>query len=387
MIKFYRGVKAKYLESPSDFIDSLYFTTDTNEILINEEVYGKNADSSVTSEDVVVAGGPLADAITNWPEDASWNSNGNKIIPKGTSMQTLTEKLFLQATPGTVVWSVAWDPTLKNPTITLQKTDKSDAGTSIEVGTSLIANVSTNSGINNNTRVATCAASEGYFNDVNGTWNEGDKTVSATGGSTGTLAVTYTWNDVAVTDFESQVTTVKVKKDTNTFKVSQNGITATSSAFGEQTVYASDNTKKVVSSVSATLKDTHKTSKDLSSSATDTITGYYRYFIGECNAIAADESNLTSDLVRSLINKKSGAMTTSQIGYTVDHNSTKGFIVACPATNSLDYIKDDASVYEGGFTKKTMDVKDAGGANVSYNVYYCNNTGANKATYKFFKFK
>ena len=387
MIKFYRGTKAKYQESPSTYTDGIYFTTDTSEIFINERVYGKNADASVTTEDVVVAGGPLAEAIKNWPTDAAWNSEGNKIIPKGTSMQTLTEKLFLQATPGTVVWSVSWDPTLKEPTVALQNADKSDAGTNAEVGTSLIVKTTTNSGINNNTRVATCTASEGYFDTTDGSWNSGNKVVSAAGSSTGTLAVEYSWNNSVISDFASQSTIVKVAKDTNTFKVSQSGITATSSAFAEQTVYASDNTKKVVSSVSATLKDSHKTSKVLSSSKTDTITGYYRYFIGECDAIAADESNLTSDLVRGLIAKKSGSMTTSQISYTVDHNSQKGFVVACPATNSLDYIKDDASVFEGGFTKKTMNVKDAGGADVSYNVYYCNNTGANKATYKFFKFK
>ena len=387
MIKFYRGTRAKYQESPSTYTDGIYFTTDTAEIFINEQVYGKNADASVTTEDVVVAGGPLAEAIKNWPTDEAWNSEGNRIIPAGTSMQTLTEKLFLQATPGTVVWSVAWDPTLQEPTVALQKSDKTDAGTEIEVGTSLIVNTTTNSGIKDNTRVATCTASEGYFETTDGTWNEGNKVVSAAGSSEGTLAVAYSWNNETISDFKSQSTTVKVVKDTNTFKVSQSGITATSDAFASQTVYASDNTKKVVSSVSATLNDTHKTSKDLTSSKTDTITGYYRYFIGECDAIAEDASNLTSDLVRGLISKKSGKMSTSQISYTADHNPGKGFVVACPATNSIDYIKDDAAVFEGGFTKKTMNIKDAGGSDVSYNVYYCNNTGGSKATYKFFKFK
>jgi hypothetical protein len=108
-------------------------------------------------------------------------------------------------------------------------------------------------------------------------------------------------------------------------------------------VYASDNTKKVVSSVSATLSDTHKTSKTLSSSKTDTITGYYKYFIGQCDALAADGSDITSDMVRGLA--KSGKMGTSQISYTATHSSGKGFIVACPATNSIDYIKDDAAVF------------------------------------------
>jgi hypothetical protein len=47
--------------------------------------YGKNADASTTTADIVVAGGPLADDITtNWPE--SWVKDGNKVIPSGTSI-------------------------------------------------------------------------------------------------------------------------------------------------------------------------------------------------------------------------------------------------------------------------------------------------------------
>lgn len=390
MIQFYRGTKAKYLESPSTYNDGIYFTTDTNEILVNEEVYGKNADASVTTSDVVVAGGPLADAIKNWPEDANWNVDGNRVIPAGTSMQSLTEKLFLQPEDGNVSWgTVSWDPTLSAPSVTLQKSDKSDAGSSAEVGTSLIVKTSLNSTVNGNTRTVTCTTDYGYFDSLTGSYNSGNKTLSQAGNDpTGTLAATYKWNNVAISGFTSQSTTVTVVNGTNTFKVDQSGLNVTSGAFPTTTVYGSTNTKQIASSKTAVLNDTHKTSKDLSSSGQDTITGYFRYFIGECDAIASDASNLTSNLVRSLINTgKSGSMSTSQISYTVDHNPGKGFVVACPATNSIDYIKDDAAVFEGGFTKKTMNVKDAGGADVSYNVYYCNNTGGSKATYKFFKFK
>lgn len=390
MIQFYRGTKAKYLESPSTYNDGIYFTTDTNEILVNEEVYGKNADASVTTSDVVVAGGPLADAIKNWPEDANWNVDGNKVIPAGTSMQSLTEKLFLQPEDGDVAWgSVSWNPTLGNPSVTLQKSDKTDAGSSAEVGTSLIVKTSLNSTVNGNTRTVTCTTDYGYFDSLTGSHNSGNKTLSQAGNDpTGTLAATYKWNNTAITGFTSQSTTVAVVDGTNTFKVEQSGLNVTSGAFPTTTVYGSTNTKKIASSKTAVLNDTHKTSKDLTSSGQDTITGYYRYFIGECDAIASDTSNLTSSLVRSLISTgKSSSMTTSQISYTVDHNPGKGFIVACPASKSIEYIKDDAAVFEGGFTKKTMNVKDAGGADVSYNVYYCNNTGGSKATYKFFKFQ
>jgi len=116
MIEFYRGTKAKYQESPSTYTDGLYFTTDTNEIIINEKVYGKNADASTTSEEIVVAGGPLSEAVAYWPEE--WVSGGNRVIPSGTSMQTLTEKLFLKEEEGTATWgSISWNPTLANPTV------------------------------------------------------------------------------------------------------------------------------------------------------------------------------------------------------------------------------------------------------------------------------
>lgn len=369
MIKFYRGTKAKYQENPSNYTDGIYFTTDSNEILINGGVYGKNADASVTTEDVVVAGGPLADAIKNWPTDAAWNSDGNKIIPAGTSMQTLTEKLFLQATPGSVSWSVAWDPTLKEPTVQLMKSDKSDAGSEAEVGTSLIVKTTTNSGINNNTRVATCTASEGYFDTTDGVWNEGNKKVTATGSSTGTLAVEYSWNNTVLAGFESQSTVVKVAKDTNTFKVSQSGVTATSSAFASQTVYASDNTKKVVPSVSATLNDTHKTSKTLSSSKTDTITGYYRW-----SAFATDSIDITKT-------ESSWQFTKSKTVSSVTASDQKYIVVLVPSGFTLTKAQQMNLDFIGSFSTKDVNLTIGGGSDThAYKMYYWQNTTGSDAS-------
>lgn len=398
MIKFYRGTKAKYQESPSTYTDGLYFTTDTNEILVNQETYGKNADASVTAEAIVVAGGPLSDAIAYWPEDADWNSGGNRVIPKGTSMQTLTEKLFLKEENGSAAWGdVSWDPILANPSATLKKNDanKTDAGSEAEVGTSLVVKTSTSSVVNGNTRSVTCTANPGYFelgsDGKTYVYNAGNKVHECEGNTPDVsgFTVAYTWNGNAISNFVSESTTVKVASGTNTFKVSQSGVNVTTDALSDATVYPSTNTKKMIANSPKEFTDnasaTDRTKSNLKSSAQDTITGYYKYFIGQCDALAADGSDITSDMVRDL--SKSGKMSTSQISYTATHGSGKGFIVACPATNSIDYIKDDAAVFEGGFSVKTMDVKDAGGDNVSYKVYYCNNTGANAAVYKFFKFK
>lgn len=324
-----------------------------------------------TTEDVIVAGGPLADDITdNWPD--SWKQGDNKVIPAGTSLQDIISGLFLKTINGTVSWgSKTWNPTLGKPSVSLSKT-----GT-VEVGTSVSATVATNSTVSNNVRSCTCTASQGHFTSLDGTYISGNKTVSATGTSSGTPSVVNKWNNTTV----SSTSALKVVKGTNTFSTTQSGIKAAVKALPTTTVYASTNTKKILPNVSATLTDTKPTDKDLTSSNSATVTGAYYYFIGECNAI----TDITSDLVRSL--SKKAAMTTSQISYTVAHNPGKGFIVACPATNKIDYIKDDAAVFEGGFSLKTMNVQDAGGTNVSYNVYYCNNSGSNKATYKFFKFK
>jgi hypothetical protein len=322
MIKFYRGTKAKYQAAPSNFTDGLYFTTDTNEILINEAVYGKNADASVTAEEIVVAGGPLSDAISYWPEDEDWNSGGNRVIPAGTSMQTLTEKLFLKEEDGSASWgSVSWSPSLASPSATLKKNDanKSDAGSKVEVGTSLIVKTTTSKTVNGNTRSVTCTASPGYFelgsDGKTYVYTPGNKVHSREGNAADVsgFTVVYTWNGNTVSDFTSESTTVKVISGTNTFKVAQSGVKVTTDALPSVTVYPSTNTKKMIATSPAAFADnasaTDRTKTNLQSEASDTITGYYKYFIGQCDALAADGSDITSDLVRGLA--KSGEMTTS----------------------------------------------------------------------------
>jgi hypothetical protein len=58
MIKFYRGESEKYNSETHN--DGIFFTTDTDEILVNSDSYGKNADKALTTEAITIEGGPLA---------------------------------------------------------------------------------------------------------------------------------------------------------------------------------------------------------------------------------------------------------------------------------------------------------------------------------------
>jgi hypothetical protein len=70
----------------------------------------------------------------------------------------------------------------------------------------------------------------------------------------------------------------------------------------ETTVYASTNTKQVLSDVSAKLTDTKPATKNLSSDKSDTVTGSYKYYIGEVEGTGME---FTSDLIKGL-NTKTG---------------------------------------------------------------------------------
>lgn len=361
MIKFYKGAREKFdVEAHSE---GIYFSDDTKEILTGEEAsYGKNADASVTTEDIIVAGGPLADEITdNWPEE--WNQGGNKVIPSGTSIQSILSGLFLKPQDGTVSWgNVTWSPSLGAPTVTLSSNGP------VEVGSTVTCTVTSNSNITGNTRSAVCTTSQGYFDSVEGSHNSGNKTVSKTGNSTGVLALTYKWNDAAVSDFTSGTTTLKIKSGTNTFVASQSGLTAYVDALPETTVYASTNTKKVLSNVSVTLTDTKPNDIPLSSNNNDTITGYYRW-----NAFVADSIDITATASSwKFVNSKSVSSVTAA--------DQKYIIVMVPSGYSLTGAKQMGLDFTGSFATKDVTLTIGGGSDTyAYKMYYWQNTSGSDA--------
>lgn len=364
MIKFYKGAREKFdVEAHSE---GIYFSDDTKEILTGEEAsYGKNADASVTTEDIIVAGGPLANEITdNWPEE--WNQGGNKVIPSGTSIQSILSGLFLKPQNGTVSWgNITWSPSLGAPTVTLSSNGP------VEVGSTVTCTVTSNSNITGNTRSAVCTTSQGYFDSIEGSHNSGNKTVSKTGSSSGSVALTYKWNDAAVSSFTSGTTALKIKSGENKFVASQSGITVSVDALPETTVYASTNTKKVLSNVSAKLTDSASAearSKSLTSSNNDTITGYYRW-----NAFVADSTDITATASSwKFVNAKTVSSVTAA--------DQKYIIVMVPSGYNLTGAKQMGLDFTGSFATKDVDLTIGGGSDTyAYKMYYWQNTSGSDA--------
>lgn len=364
MINFYRGSREKYDETTHG--EGIYFTNDTNEIFTGNESYGKNADASVTTEDIVVAGGPLAaETADNWP--TAWNKDGNRVIPKGTSVQDILEGLFLKPVNGTVTWgSISWSPSLGNPTVTLSSNGPA------EIGSTVTCTVTANSTVSSNTRSATCTASQGHFTSVDGAYVSGNKTVSKAGTTTGSVALAHTWNGDAVSNFTSGSTALKIKSGENKFVTSQSGISATVEALPTTTVYASTNTKSVLENVKATLSDTAAASartKALTSSNSDTITGYYRW-----NAFVADSIDIEKT-------ESSWKFTNSKTVSSVTAADQKYIVVLVPSGFTLNAASQMGLDFTGSFDTKDVTLKIGGGSDTyAYKMYYWQNTSGSNAT-------
>jgi len=364
MINFYRGSREKYDETAHG--EGIYFTNDTTEIFTGNESYGKNADTSVTTEDIVVVGGPLASETSdNWPTE--WNKDGNRVIPKGTSVQDILEGLFLKPINGTVSWgNISWNPSLEKPTVTLSSNGPA------EIGSTVTCTVAVNSSVSNNTRSATCTASQGHFTSIDGTYVAGNKTVSKTGTTTGSIVLAHTWNGDSVSEFTSGSTTLKIKAGENKFVTSQSGLSATVEALPETTVYASTNTKKVLENVSETLNDTDGTSartKALTSSNYDTITGYYRW-----NAFVVDSIDITKT-------ESSWKFTNDTTVNSVTAADQKYIVVLVPSGFTLKTASQMGLDFIGSFDTKDVTLEIGGGSDTyAYKMYYWQNTSGSNAT-------
>lgn len=377
MIKFYRGESEKYNSETHN--DGIFFTTDTDEILVNSDSYGKNADKSLITEDIVIAGGPLADDITNdWPSE--WVKDGNKIIPSGISVEDAFKGLFLKTVNGTVSWgSKTWNPSLGAPTVTLSSNGPA------EIGSTVTCTVTSNSNVSGNKRSATCTASQGHFTSLDGSYVSGNKTVSVDGTTSGSVTLAYTWNGTDLTSFTSGSTALKIASGTNTFVANQSGITASVAALPETTVYASTNTKQILENVKATLTDTKPTDKQLTSTKNDTIVGSYKYFYGSTSGTGL---TITSELVRGLSNsgfvsQLSTADVAASLSVPAGGNT---YIIAVPdgygITNILALGEDAKGAWSNnGQPKTTVNVVLPDNTEKKYNIFFCENVGGADAKF------
>ena len=134
---------------------SLSLDSATNTFSIKEVA----ADKTKLNSDITIAGGPLANNITETGDEWPWtDSAGNKIIPQGKSMEEILTGLFLKVNEGTVSFgNPTWSPGVAQPTVTLSK-----SGT-IEVGTKVKVTALSKGNFNKAKRSVTLTTTEGYF--------------------------------------------------------------------------------------------------------------------------------------------------------------------------------------------------------------------------------
>lgn len=395
MINFYKGESSKVNSVPAD---GILFTDDTHEIMVNKKAYGKttHADEAKTTAPIVVAGGPLAENLGDWPTDATWNVGGNKVIPTGTSVQDVLRKLFLKPRNGSAEWGTfTWKPSLEAPTVTFQTKDDSgnnvkvpDATTVVEVGTTLYVKVQDNDTVSGNTRSITCTCDEGHFLSTTGTWQSGSYTHSTPGQKSGTLATAYimevtppgdTKTTTSISNFTSETTAITIEYGKNEFKAAQSGITATVDALTQFTVYPSTNEKTVISTASTSPQDNSSVdarTQPLTSTGSDTIQGSYYYYYGSVSGTGVTiDSNMIKGLsTKDFVYNLNDSVLESSV--VVPGQST--YIIAVPEEYTITQLKKLTADGRGAWTsngnpKQEIFVDAAGTKTKKYNIFYCEN--------------
>jgi hypothetical protein len=365
---------SKYVDTYSADESSLTLDSTTNKFSIKNV----SAEKTTLSGDIQVAGGPLANDIaeTNetWPSD--WYKDGVKIIPQGKSMEEILTALFLKVVDGTVTWGTAsWTPTISNPTVTLSSSGTVEVGSTVKV-TKLNAGA-----VNAKSRSVTCTCTEGHFltDEVDadgkpvGTWQSGNKTISIDGSIDGSASLACTWNNVEA-EITVNDTELDVVEGTNTLVVSQSGQTAKCEALPTTKVWASTNTKKLLSDVSAEFSESAPDDKPLTSSNNATCTGKYKYFLGYSDNTLY--SQFVSSSVRALTTKSDWITvggTTTIVGDTAIKSNGKSIVIACPKTYNLATITNGvgANILDNFTTKGSQGEVDVttGSITTKYNVY------------------
>ena len=336
--------------------------------------------------DVTIAGGPLADNVVESGDAWPWhNTDGANIIPAGMSLTDILTGLFLKVKNGTVsAPSYSWSPVLTAPTVTLGgKTSQT-----LEVGSTVSVGVTPSSVVSGNTAKVTVSASDGYFTSPDGSWIAGSYSQSVSGTVSGTVSAVATYGSSSVSDGG----TVTVGEGTNTLSATSSGITASVADFSEATIYASTNTKKVLSDVSVTVDVDHFVDdKALTKSASATVKGVRACWYGFLDEAPVGDA-LDNAYFRGItatspsgngIKKSLTAITTGT--EIVAKSGFKGLVIAIPSGKEIKSLiaKGATTDLIPAASVKTVAIEGANGyAAADYKVYYCAwAEGGDNATY------
>ena len=307
------------------------------------------AGDTTTTNDIIIAGGPLANNVTEpddvdtWPTD--WKDDaGNKIIPKNKSLEDILKALFLQEKYGTLTDPVyAWYPALSNtPTVDIKQNTTSVVNTLVPVGTEVTVSFAIHEGETNQATATVSGATYGYSLDGTNITNGTSYTANATGQDvTGTLAIeSATFKGVDVKS-QGAETKYKVEEGDNTLSVKQSGRTAIPGSFADATVYNVSNTKTINTQDFKTINQAGFTSSDayaggskaLSNSISVKVTGYYPVYYGwltdTVNIITSDY--ITTNFVNTLKARLTMTPNANVPTTTTTGPGNSSFILALPA--------------------------------------------------------
>ena len=341
-VKFYRGNYEEFETHKNPEEDN------TGEIIfVNDAIDNKNGDKNIGSiyqdkyivgttradelrltTDLEVLDGPLADETKdNWPDD--WkDSSGNRIIPKGKSMEDILKGLFMKELWGYVTWNTPiWNPYINKSNII------NNYDSTLEVGSIIGFPYLKDSTVYNNIRTCSFDANYGYFENIGGEWKPGGEGLceqSVKGDVSGDLQVTLTWTTPSSTNILDDASNLEVGEGKHTFNVELSGLTASVDAFNPMSIYASTNTKKCIGTP-ITIPTTKPFDKILSSKSSVDIIGKYKYFIGYYSDSTFTNKVYTSDSIRNTDVIKTDWMNGTNINYTITvPTGTKGMYIAIP---------------------------------------------------------
>lgn len=355
-------------------------------IRVSDIAVDPETDNTVVSENIIIAGGPLADEVkavfASYKDD-----DGNTVIPKDMSIQeVLTLLVCKEMWPTSIITS---DATLKS---TVEAPSIAMATTAVEVGTNVAYTVTNKasgytatphkasgftygwSAADDNTKDGSETSKQAAFGDVEVVDDVSVLTVTATGKTAATKNGTSAAGSAEISDSitaEEGTNTVTAKATSATYK----GVCgALPQYFGcSNTGRTNDGTKNYPSAAKSEVELT--STSVTSSNASKSFTAYYKYFMGCCDE--TEVSALDSAKVRALTSK-TGNVTkdgTTTIVSASDKWSSDGrsIVIACPAKYKLASVTDSmGNDYMAKFNVTgTVQVNTGGGsgAATAYNVY------------------
>ena len=381
-------------------------TVDGNKSLA---VRSMDTNKTVTTSDIVIAGGPLDNASTRKALSGGTDDAGNFIIKQGTDIQQLLVSLFTKETypnalPTTAYTKATASAAMNALTLTLSATGDQEVGTLISLteGKTNGSKVSSkkNSSItgltygwsaaNDNKKDSSATAITSTIKadtiadnkyTISATINSGFNADTVTNKKTTPATVTGTSSaSLSVTKLGC------IEEGANKITINATGASYSYSAASISGGYLVSNVGNTSSAHTYSgISEVNTATTKPTTSANATVTGKYKYFMGYSENTTVGQFD--SAKVRALTTK-SGWITKDGTTTIVDANNPltsngKSIVIACPQKYSLATITNGvgASIL-GNFTEKGTVTVQTGSINTTYMVYIYPITNGAKVEFK-----